>query len=130
MPALLNHTIIKSRDPQASAKFMAEILGLPEPERFSHFHVVKTANDVSLDFMRTAGEVTPQHYAFLISEEEFDEAFKRIKERNLAYWADPQGQQLHEINHRDGGRGLYFEDPDGHYLEILTRPYGSGGWES
>ena len=67
-----------------------------------------------------------QHYAFLVSEPEFDEIFSRIQARKLVYWADPSQEQLNEINTRDGGRGLYFEDPDGHLLEILTRPYGSG----
>jgi catechol 2,3-dioxygenase-like lactoylglutathione lyase family enzyme len=126
MPVQLNHTIVRAKDSHASAKFLADILGLPQPERFSHFYVVKTANDVSLDYLKADGEIKPQHYAFLLSEEEFDAVFKRIQQRNLAYWADPQGQQPNEINHRDGGRGLYFEDPNGHYLEILTRPYGSG----
>ena len=81
---------------------------------------------VSLDFAETTGPVTPQHYAFLVSEVEFDAAFDRLRERDLPYWADPARTQRQAINHRDAGRGLYFEDPDGHVLEILTRPYGSG----
>ena len=59
---------------------------------------------------------------------EFDDIFARIRERKLAYWADPGQRQQGEVNHHDGGRGLYFEDPNGHLLEIITRPYGSGGW--
>ena len=89
--------------------------------------MVEADNGVSLDFIETQGDITPQHYAFLISEPEFDEIFGRIKERDLDHWADPHHAQPGEINHHDGGRGVYFEDPDGHLLEIITRPYGSGG---
>lgn len=126
MPVALNHTIIKARDSQASAKFLADILGLPAPTCFGPFQMVETANGVSLDFMETTDPITPQHYAFLISEAEFDSIFSRIQNQHLPYWADPQGTQPGQLNHRDGGHGLYFEDPNGHYLEILTRPYGSG----
>jgi catechol 2,3-dioxygenase-like lactoylglutathione lyase family enzyme len=127
MAVQLNHTIVISRDSQASATFMAEILGLPAPTRFGPFFVVQAANDVSLDFIEAKGEIARQHYAFLISEAEFDEIFGRIRERGLTYWAEPDQTGAGEINRRDGGRGLYFEDPSGHFLEILTRPYGSGG---
>lgn len=125
MPVALNHTIVKVKDSRASARFLADILGLPEPVPFGPFQMVETNNGVSLDFMETDSEITPQHYAFLISEEEFDEIFARIRTRGLPYWADPHETRPNEINHRDGGRGVYFEDPNGHYLEILTRPYGS-----
>jgi catechol 2,3-dioxygenase-like lactoylglutathione lyase family enzyme len=127
MPAKLNHTIVSARDSQASGEFMAEILGLPAPTRFGHFVVVEADNGVSLDFAEAHGEITPQHYAFLITEPEFDEIFGRIEERGLAYWADPMRSRPGQINRNDGGRGVYFEDPDGHLLEIITRPYGSGG---
>jgi len=88
---------------------------------------VQTGNDVTLDFLDTDDEFTVEHYAFLVDENEFDEIFGRIRERELPYWADPARQQRNEINTHDGGRGVYFEDPSGHVLEILTRPYGSGG---
>lgn len=127
MPVKLNHTIVAARDKRASAEFLATILGLPAPTAFDPFLVVQAANDVSLDFLDTDGEIAPQHYAFLVSEAEFDEIFGRIRERRLPYWADPFKRRQDEINTRDGGRGIYFEDPDGHLLEILTRPYGSGG---
>jgi len=127
MAVQLNHTIVLSRDSQAAATFMADILGLPAPTRFGPFLVVQAANGVSLDFIDADGEITRQHYAFLISESEFDEIFGRIRERGLAYWPEPDRTRPGEINHRDGGRGVYFEDPSGHFLEILTRPYGSGG---
>ena len=123
-----NHTIVWARDSRASAKFLAEILGLSAPNRWGPFEVVTTENGTNVDFMDTDSEIKPQHYAFLVSEAEFDEIFGRIRQRGLSYWADPAQTQPGEINHNDGGRGVHFEDPDGHFLEILTRPYGSGGW--
>lgn len=125
MAVQLNHTIVISHDKKASANFLTEILGLPEAFRFGPFQVVTLSNGVSLDICETQGEVVSQHYAFLITEAEFDEIFARIRERGLAYWADPHQSQPGEINHNDGGRGVYFEDPNGHVLEIITRPYGS-----
>jgi catechol 2,3-dioxygenase-like lactoylglutathione lyase family enzyme len=126
MSVQLNHTIVSCRDQQRSAAFLTGILGLRPATRFGRFLVVQADNDVSLDFADTSGPITPQHYAFLVSETEFDAAFDRLRDQDLPYWADPGQSQRQAINHRDGGRGLYFEDPDGHLLEILTRPYGSG----
>lgn len=120
----LNHTIVAARDRVASARFMAEMFGLPEPEPFGPFMVVRTGNDVSLDFMQADGPITGQHYAFLVSEKEFDEIMGRIRERNLPHWGDP-GHAEPGINTHWGGRGVYFDDPDGHNLEAITRPYGS-----
>jgi len=122
----LNHTIVASRDKHSAAASLAALLGLPAPSSFGPFQVVALSNGVSLDFLQTA-EIHPQHYAFLLTENEFDDVFGRIRERNLSYWADPAHQRGGEINTRDGGRGVYFDSPDGHNLEILTRPYGSGG---
>ena len=127
MTAQLNHTIVWSSNQSISAKFLAEMLGRPAPTRFGHFDVVELDNGVSLDFAGADGPIQPQHYAFLISEADFDAVFDRIKQRGLNYWADPRGNRPGEINHNDGGRGAYFRDPDGHYLEVITRPYGSGG---
>ena len=123
----LNHTIVWVRDSEASAAFLSEILGLPAPRRWGPFLVVTTANGTNLDFMNADGEISPQHYAFRVSESEFDQIFDRVRERSLPYWADPAQSQADEINHNDGGRGFYFEDPNGHFLEVITRPYGSGG---
>jgi catechol 2,3-dioxygenase-like lactoylglutathione lyase family enzyme len=120
----LNHTIVSCRDQQWSAAFLTGILGLPTATRFAHFLVAGAGNGVSLDFAETTGAITPQHYAFLLGEEEFDAAFGRIRGQGLPYWADPGQAQPGVINHRDDGRGLYFEDPDGHLLEIITQPYG------
>jgi catechol 2,3-dioxygenase-like lactoylglutathione lyase family enzyme len=123
----LNHTIVSCRDQQRSAAFLSEILGLPPATRFGDFLVVEADNGVSLDFAESSGEIAAQHYAFLVGEDEFDAAFGRIRDRGLTYWADPGKSRPGTINHNDGGRGLYFDDPDGHRLEIITRPYGSGG---
>jgi catechol 2,3-dioxygenase-like lactoylglutathione lyase family enzyme len=121
----LNHTIVWCSDKEMSAIFLTDVLGLPGPSRFGPFLVVQLDNDVSLDFYETDAEIYSQHYAFLISEEDFDHIFARIRGRALQYWADPGKRRAGEINRNDGGRGLYFEDPDGHLLEIITRPYGS-----
>ena len=127
MTIKLNHTIVHARDRRVSAEFMADILGLGQPVPFGPFLGVVTANDVTLDFLETDEKFIVEHYAFLVSESEFDEIFGRIQQRKLAYWADPGRSQSNRINTRDGGRGVYFEDPSGHLLEILTRPYDSGG---
>jgi catechol 2,3-dioxygenase-like lactoylglutathione lyase family enzyme len=126
MNVQLNHTIVHARDREASARFMTEVFGLEEPEPFGPFLVVRTANGVSLDYVQDRDAVASQHYAFLVSEPEFDAIFGRVRERGLDYWADPGRRRLREINTRDGGRGVYFCEPSGHFLEILTRPYGSG----
>ena len=126
MSIKLDHTIVYSQDKNASAKFLAEILGLDAPTRFGIFLEVRLDDDVTLDFAETSGETATEHYAFLVGEKEFDEIFGRIKKRGLKFWADPFHGRAGEINTSDGGRGLYFENPDGHSLEILTKRYGSG----
>lgn len=125
MTVNLNHTIVWCRDRARSAAFLADVLGRSAPVRFGPFQVVELDNGVSLDFHETGDAIAPQHYAFLIDDESFDAAFARIRARHLSYWADPAKSRANEINHNDGGHGLYFEDPDGHLLEIITRPYGS-----
>lgn len=127
MPVQLNHTIVHARDKQESASFLVELLGLPEPTSYGPFLVVQVDNDVSLDFIDDDGAFQPQHYAFLVTEEEFDAIFARIRARSLTYWAGPGRRRAGEHNTNDGGRGVYWEDPSGHLLEIITRPYGSGG---
>jgi hypothetical protein len=126
MSVELNHTIVHAKDKHASAQFLVDVLGLEAPTTFGPFVVVQVSNGVSLDF---ADDHAPdgfqaQHYAFMVSEEEFDEIKARIEERDLPFWADPFHQQPGRINHGDGGRGLYWDHPDGHVLEIITVPYG------
>jgi catechol 2,3-dioxygenase-like lactoylglutathione lyase family enzyme len=127
MAIRLNHTIVAAHNKETAAKFLTEILGLPAPSLLGPFAVVRVSDDTSLDYIDADGEITSQHYAFLVDEIEFDEIFGRIRERGLTYWADPGRQERDQINTWDGGRGLYFDDPNGHLLEIITRPYGSGG---
>ena len=124
--AQLNHTIAWCRDKKKSADFLTKILGLPDARRFYHFLVVDLSNDVSIDFFETNEDIAIQHFAFLVSEEEFDSSFERIRLMGLEFWADPARTKPGEINHHDGGRGVYFRDPDGHLLELITKPYGSG----
>lgn len=125
MTAQLNHTIVWCTDKHRSSAFMAEMLGLPDPVPFLHFMVIPLENGVSMDFMEKPAPIAPQHYAFLVSDEEFDAGFARIREKGLSYWADPARSKPGEINRHWGGRGVYFEDPDGHFLELITKPYGS-----
>lgn len=127
MAVELNHTIVAARDAATSATWFAELFGLPAPVRFGHFWQVETANGVGLDFASAGdGAIAGQHYAFLVSEPEFDDIYGRIVDRGIDHWADPMQRRPGEINRHDGGRGVYFLSNDGHYLEIITRPYGSG----
>jgi len=120
----LNHTIVNARDKRVSATFFSEIFGLPPAVPFGPFLGIQVGNDVTLDFCDSDCDPEPQHYAFLVSEAEFDQIFGRIRARGLDYWADPAKKHKGEINHHYGGRGVYFEDPSKHFLEIITRPYG------
>jgi len=124
MSVQLNHTIVWSSDKQASATFLIELLGLPPARPFARFLVVELANGVSLDFADKDGPVAMQHYAFLVDDVTFDAGMTRLAERGLTWWADPARSQPGTINRNWGGRGVYFEDLDGHLLEMITRPYG------
>lgn len=124
----LNHTIVPARDPQASARFLAEILGLNVGPRVAHFTPVTLANGVSLDYDQ-ADDFESHHYAFMVSEEEFDAALARIQNGGVTHYGDPRCDEIGQIYHSkhvEGRRGTYFRDPDGHLMEILTR----GGAES
>ena len=126
MAIKLNHTIVNVKSKRASAKFFTELFGLPPAKPFgAYFLTVELANGVTLDFCSSDTKPEPQHYAFLVSEKEFDAIFGRIQKKGIGYWADPMKKEKGRINHHDGGRGVYFEDPSGHFLEIITRPYGS-----
>ena len=126
MTIQLNHTIVPAREGEVSARWFTNIFGLAEPRRFGHFWQVSTANGVDLDFDTYSGSesFTLQHYAFLVSDGEFDAIFTRLLEQGIEHWADPGRERSGEINHHDGGRGVYFLSNDDHLLEIITRPYG------
>ena len=124
MSVELNHTIIFARDKAKSATFLAGILDLPVGEQWGPFVPVQVSNGVTLDYA-DAEDIQAQHYAFLLDEDEFDAAFARIQKSGLTYYADPFHQHSGEINHHYGGRGVYFTDPDGHNMELITAPYGA-----
>jgi catechol 2,3-dioxygenase-like lactoylglutathione lyase family enzyme len=126
MPIELNHTIVAARDKREAADFVARILGLEVGAPFGPFLPIETSNGVTLDFADHDGEIVSQHYAFLVSEADFDAIMGRIEQAGVTFYADPWHHQAGQINHNDGGRGAYFSDPNGHNLEIITRPYGSG----
>ncbi|WP_425840595.1 VOC family protein [Streptomyces fractus] len=127
MAVQLNHTIVHSRDNRESAEFLAHILGLEVGDEWGPFIPLVLSNGVTLDFATVpAASIVTQHYAFLVTEEEFDGIFGRIKDAGLTYYADPHRKQPGEINHNDGGRGVYFMDPAHHGMEVITRPYGGG----
>ncbi|MEE1752284.1 VOC family protein [Streptomyces sp. SP18CS02] len=123
MPARLDHTIVRSRDRFAAARFLTELIGEPEPRPFGPFASVPLANGVTLDYLDDEGDIVSQHLAFLVAEDEFDEIFGRIVKGELPYWADPYHRTPQEINHLHGGRGVYLEDPDGHSIEFITHTY-------
>lgn len=119
MPVELNHIIIPSRDKVGSSRFLAGILGLDEPQAVSHFMALQVANGVTLDY-DDADEFRSQHCAFLVSDDEFDPIFERVQAAGVTFFADPGHRQPGEINRRNGGRGFYFADPDGHNMEVFT----------
>lgn len=125
MVAELNHTIVGAADAEGSARWLADLLGLPEPVHAGYFWQVDLANGVALDFASVGDEpIAPQHYAFLITETDFDEVHARLLAGDHAIWADPGQRYPGRINTNDGGRGVYFLSNDGHFLEVITRPYG------
>lgn len=126
MAIKLNHTIVHSKDPRAAAAFLTELFGLPPARPFGPFLDVEVSNEVTLAYLDADDmDVQAQHYAFLVSDTEFDAIFARLRARGLDYWADPGRTQKGRTNTHFGGRGVYFEDPSGHLMEIITRPYGN-----
>jgi catechol 2,3-dioxygenase-like lactoylglutathione lyase family enzyme len=121
-----NHTLVHAKDIWAAAREVGGVLGLAEPSSYGPFAVLQFDNGTTLDFIEDTGDIKAQHYAFLVGEDDFDAIWDRLKEQGRQWWADPHRRHPGEINHEDGGRGLYWQGPDGHWLEIITRPYGSG----
>ncbi|GGK41923.1 chaP protein [Nocardia camponoti] len=122
-----NHTIVGCRDNRETAEFWADILGLDVGKQWGPFIPIALEHGIAFDFANVPpfiSEIQPQHYAFLVSDAEFDAAYAKIQRYKLEHWADPQKHDVNEINHNDGGRGVYFLDPNGHFLELITVPYG------
>ncbi len=119
----LNHIIIPAKDPRASAKFLADILGVKMERTWGHFVPLRTQNGVTLDFAED-DDFRPQHCAFLVSEAEFDASLARLEKSGAPFYANYRREGRGEINHLYGGRGVYFDDPNGHLFELITRPYG------
>jgi catechol 2,3-dioxygenase-like lactoylglutathione lyase family enzyme len=116
----LNDTIVCVTDREKSAEFLAGILGLTTEPVSGPFVPIRLGNGVTLDYLHVEA-VTGQHYAFLVGDDDFDAAMARIEANGVTYWADPFHERAGEVNSLNGGRGIYFEDPDGHNMELLTR---------
>lgn len=124
---VLNHHIVASTDSEGSARFYSELLGLEPGHRLGWFVTLQVSEDTSLFFSDSAPGFDRQHYAFLVTESEFDEIFAKLRDRDIPYWSDPSHRDPDHINYWDDGRGVYFDDLEGHHLEVITRRYGSGG---
>jgi len=127
MAITLNHTIVSAQDKQLSANFYCRIFGFEDLGPFASFIVVRVNDSLTLDFAIPTnskhGKVVSQHYAFKVSEPEFDQIMGRIEQEKLVYGSGPDQLDNQRINHLHGGRGAYFRDPDGHILEIMTTDY-------
>ena len=123
MPATFDHTIIAAKDRQESARFFRELLEVPEAPSWGPFTNIQLADGVLLQFAEPPVEIQMQHYAFLLDDDHFDRAYRRLCDGGVEHWADPQMRMPGEINHEHGGRGVYFLDPAGHGIELITRPY-------
>lgn len=126
----LNHTIVPALDNEASAVFYRRLFGFAYEGPLGHFAPVQIeGQNLTLDFI-TAKQFERHHYAFKVSEPEFDEIFGRVQAQGLVYGSGPSTPEDGEINHWNGGRGVYFRDPNGHLLELLTRDYTTEQFQS
>lgn len=123
MPVSFNHTIIASKDRAAAVAFYRDLFEVPEAPSWGPFRNIQLPDGVLLQFAEPPVEIQMQHYAFLVDDDLFDRAYARIREGGIEHWADPQMKRPNETNAEHGGRGVYFKDPSGHAIEIITRPY-------
>ena len=121
MPITLNHTIVPSHDKEKSSRWFARMFGLEYTGPVGHFAQVRVNGDLAFDWDNRE-HFEGHHYAFVVTDDEFDAIFGRLKAESVAYGSGPNSSKDGDINHRRGGRGLYFSDPDGHLLEIMTVP--------
>ena len=119
MPIELNHTIVPARDKAAAAEFFARIFGLTQRRRSGHFAPVRVNATLTLDFA-DAEEFESHHYAFHVDEATFEQIFGRVRAESIPYGSGPRSATDMRTNSRKGGRGVYFRDPDGHLLELMT----------
>lgn len=123
MTAQFNHTIIAANSAETSARFYRDLLEARDAPTWGPFINLELDGGVLLQFAAPPTAFPPQHYGFLVTEKHFDRAVQRIQHHDLEYWADPQRRRPRETNTEHGGRGIYFLDPAGHYLELITQPY-------
>jgi catechol 2,3-dioxygenase-like lactoylglutathione lyase family enzyme len=123
MPATFNHTIIAAKDREESARFFRELLEVPPAQSWGVFTNIQLSDGVLIQFAEPPVDIQMQHYAFLLDDDLFDRAYRRLQERDIQHWADPQMRRPGETNTEHGGRGVYFKDPSGHAIELITRPY-------
>ncbi len=123
MTVTFNHTIIAAKDRRESARFYRELLEIPEAPSWGPFTNIQLPDGVLLQFAEPPMEIQMQHYAFLLDDAAFDRAYARLRDRGIEHWADPQMRRPREINNEHGGRGVYFKDPAGHLIELITRQY-------
>ncbi|MFI9123133.1 VOC family protein [Streptomyces bikiniensis] len=123
MAVTFNHTIVAAKDRHESARFLRELLELPEAPSWGPFVNVQLPDGVLIQFAEPPVEIQMQHYAFLVDDELFERAYGRLREQGIEHWADPQMRRPGETNTEHGGRGVYFKDPAGHAMELITRPY-------
>jgi catechol 2,3-dioxygenase-like lactoylglutathione lyase family enzyme len=122
MAITLNHTIVRARDKDAAARFFAEIFGLSFESSGSHFAPVRVNDTLTLDFADAKGAVASQHYAFHVSDSEFDAILQRVKDAGLTFGSGPRSLEDGKLNDWGGGRGFYYKDRDGHVIELMTMP--------
>ena len=122
MTVSLNHAIVFAQDKDESAAFFTRLFDLPEAESWGPFRIVGLDNEGSVLFAEPGTGIQPQHLAFKVSEDDFDGIYGRIVEAGLEHWGDPRKSAPGTFNTNNGGRGVYFNDPTGHNLEVLTRP--------
>lgn len=123
MPASFNHTIIAAENRSESAQFYCDIIEASPAPSWGLFTNISLHDGVLLQFAEPPVEIQMQHYAFLVDDELFDRAYARLVNSGITHWADPQMKRAGETNTEHGGRGVYFKDPAGHALELITRPY-------
>ncbi|MFJ5829310.1 VOC family protein [Streptomyces sp. NPDC093089] len=123
MTVTFNHTIIAAKDRHESARFFRDLLELPEAPSWGPFVNIQLTDGVLIQFAEPPVEIQMQHYAFMVDDELFDRAYQRLCDGGVEHWADPQMSRPGETNTEHGGRGVYFKDPAGHAIELITKPY-------